>query len=254
MLLAALLLATVAMVPVARLRIEPSAPPGAASSGFRGADRYTVPRLRAPDSVRVPGLPGSLPVVVGRWLARSPLVASLLAVALLLALAATGSPGLSFAAALLVPVAVVTGMSTAEARVAGTLERTTASLLRPRPALGFGWQLALLAIVPTLPSLLHVSTLQAGTAALAIVTVAMWLTWTHRCISRPVLGESIVALLWYLDVLNHPPAPFDIFGLWHADVRTFLLALAASAAVSLAVWWHDRVGPAPRRALSPDRS
>lgn len=182
-------------------------------------------------------------VVAGRWLGRSRLAGALLALVLVLALG-PGTPGAALAVALMALMAVVSRTTPREARVAVTLELTTAALFRPSPSLLHGGLLALLAAVPLLPAFARMARVQLATAVLGLAASALWLTWTHRCVQRPLLGISTFALLWYVDVFNDVPPALDVLGLWQSSPMALMSAAAAAGVLLVLVARHDRQGAA----------
>ena len=94
--------------------------------------------------------------------------------------------------------------------------------------------------MPELPALLRTGAVQAATAVLGLIAATLWLTWTHRCAERPVLGTATFAALWYLSVFNHPPARFDVFGLWGSSGQALVWSAAAAAVALALVVRHDR--------------
>ncbi|MFP2905394.1 hypothetical protein ACLESD_10120 [Pyxidicoccus sp. 3LFB2] len=163
--------------------------------------------------------------------------------ALVLALGA-GAPGAALAMALMVLMAVASNTSDREVRVAATLEMTTAALLRPSPSLLHGGVLTLMAALPAIPALARMAPVQAATAGLGLIASALWLTWTHRCVQRPLLGISTFALLWYVEVFNDLPPALDVLGLWHTSAHALLAAAAAAGGMLFLVGRHDRQGGA----------
>lgn len=192
--------------------------------------------------------------IAARWLGRSRIAWAAIVLTLVLSIRPGGAPGVALAVALTVPMIITSRTSVREARVAATLEVTTAAFFRPSPALMHGWVLALLAIAPALPALARMPVLQAATAVLGVVASVFWLMWTHRCappcVPRPLLGIAIFATIWYVDVFNDIPAQLDVLGLWHASVLALLIATFVACGMVLLVARYDR-GADPERMLRP---
>lgn len=187
--------------------------------------------------------------MVGGWMNRSPYVWAAIAISLLLALLAGHAPGASLAVALTVPVTILSKTSAGEVQVAATLERTTAALWRPAPALMYGWVLALLAVAPTLPGLVRMRPVQAATAVSGVLASALWLTWTHRCVRRPLLGTAIFVTFWYFAVFNDLPSALDLFGLWHESATALLITLLLAGTMLSLVGLSERRGGAETREV-----
>ncbi|MFV2072656.1 MAG: hypothetical protein ACC742_08390 [Thermoanaerobaculales bacterium] len=189
-------------------------------------------------------------IIVAGWMRRSRLAWVALAAALVLALIPGGSRGASIAVALTLPMIIISRTSFREVRVAATLEKTTAALFRPSPALMYSLVLALVALAPTLPALARMQAVQSATAVLGGLASTLWLTWTHRCVRRPLLGISTFAGLWYFDVFNDVPPALDFLGLWHASSAALLLTAVAASGMLLLVGQHDSRGDAASREVA----
>lgn len=242
----AVLGAVIAMLSVAiRFRIGTAHAVGATRDGRwvttdlePEAPSHALPRRRA--SGGRANIPLTMYIVVRRWLAGSRLATALMLLTLALAIRRGDASSATFAAALVIPAVVVSRTSRREVRVASTLESTTSALVRPTATLTYCWVLAVLALLPAVPALVRTNLLQATTAVFGMLAATMWLTWAHRCAQRPVLGTATFAALWYLSVFNHPPASFDVFGLWGANVRALLGSLVAAGVTLVLVVRHDR--------------
>lgn len=81
----------------------------------------------------------------------------------------------------------------------------------------------------------------AGEAAGLPVTIHTVIArWVARSKPVPALFAMglLVAIVWYVDVFNPPPATRDVFGLWNSNVRALLFAAAAACATLGAVYAH----------------
>lgn len=236
-----------------RLRMNPTAPakstggvvaaPGAPSgdmSAISIARPTTVASVASVSATASASAFATMRGIVARWLTRSRIAWAAIVITLLLGIRPGGAPGAALAVALTIPMIITSRTSLREARVSATLEMTTAAFFRPSPALMHGWVLALIAIAPALPALARMPVLQAATAMIALIGFAMWLTWTHRCVSRPLLGISSVAVIWYANAFNNMPAQLDILGLRHASTTALLIATVAACGMILLVRRHDR--------------
>jgi hypothetical protein len=234
-----------ALIPLAFL-LSPS-PRSVAAAGGHGTGASMPPAasrvLAQLPSVRLPTASAWVTVraIAARWRGRARLIWALMALALALALS-TAAPGAALAVAHTVLMAVVSRISQREQQVAATLERTTAAFLRPSPSLLHGGVLALMAAVPALPAFVRMAPVQALTASAGLLAASLWLTWTHRCVQRPLLGISTFSLLWYIDVFNDVPSVVDVLGLWHPGARTLTITGVAAGALLMLVERHDRRG------------
>ncbi|HET6229055.1 MAG TPA: hypothetical protein VFE05_03185, partial [Longimicrobiaceae bacterium] len=192
-------------------------------------------------------LAGTSLIIAGRWMRRSRLAWMGMAGALIAALVPGTAPGVALAVALTVPMAVVSRTSAREVHVASALEATTAAFLRPSAALMHGWVLGVLTLAPALPAVARMGGVQAATACAGVLGSALWLTWTHRCAARPLLGISTLAALWYLNVFDAPPGPLDLLGLWHPSPSALVAATSFTAAMAWLLWRSDRRTAGARR-------
>ena len=244
-LLALLALGTVVLVPILRRDIVARSAPRLTKWAESSAAPLRIPPGRHPPVAAV-GMVRLVAILVMRWMARSRAVVAVTLIALLLAVHGGSTTGAALATALIIVPVVLSRTSARELRVAATLESTTAALHRPSPMLTSCWALALLALGAASPVLPRVPAIQAATAILGILSTTMWLTWTHRCVARPVLGVSTFGLIWYASVFNHPAPALDLFGLWQADLGALGLAATTAGITSALVARHDRLGTVPQ--------
>lgn len=172
-------------------------------------------------------------LLLGRWLMRAKWIWAVIASALAIGIASPDSPRVALGLALMIPLLIVNSRRLGGEAAVRCFEGTIPALCRPSPLLFTASVLALVTVVPAAPLLAQLPLERTLHIVIAMLAVALWLTWTCAGIGRRLLGISVYALVWYVACFSDIPPAADLLGIRGTALPSLGMALGLTVILGI---------------------